>query len=221
MPDEKKDSHVSKTETESNLMETADQALKKEKKSIFKRDYSSREKVIIRLALAAVLFMIVDLSIFKPISGYLDRLNDKIESQEQLIPKRLMILKHRDKILKEYNALQSLVTDPKITQEEEIAKFLREIERVSKGVGLFVNNINPVKVAKESEAVYLMSVDIDGKGGLKEIRRFIRMIEDQNPSMRVDGFDIKPDGKDSDQLKYRFSISKIGVKKDPALSPSR
>lgn len=188
------------------------------KKSFLKKPLTSRERVILQVAVLAILVVVIDFAVIHPIGGYLDRLNEKIKLQEQMLPKRLMILKHKNKIVQEYKSIESLVVDPKITQEQEIAKFLREIERVSKGVGLFVSNINPVKVGKDSEVVYHLSVDIDGKGGLKEIRRFIRMIETENPSMRVESFSLKPQSKDSDELKYQLSISKMSIRTAPAVA---
>ena len=107
-----------------------------------------------------------------------------------------------------------------MTQEEETAQFLREIERVSKETNLFVSNINPVKVNKKTESIYELSLDVEVKGGLREMRNFIRSLESANPTLRVSAFTAKPEDKEANQLKIMFSIVKMGVKNDRTLSPA-
>ena len=110
------------------------------------------------------------------------------------------------------------MTDAGVAQEEEIARLLGEIEKVSKEVNLFIFNINPVKVNKKSDVVYELAVDIEGKGGIQEVRNFIKNIEGSNPNIRIDGFNLKPQSKESEELKCLISIIKIGVKKSAVAS---
>lgn len=189
---------------------------KKEKKAGPKFSVASlapREKLVLKFTALALTILVLDLVVIRPIGGYLQDLDEKIKNEEEVIPKRLMVLKYRSKIMNEYQSLEPLMTDPALSQEEEIAKFLRDIERVSKEANLFVSNINPVKVNKKSDVVYELTADIEGKGGLKPIRSFMKTLERDNPALKIDGFNLKPQGKDSDDIKFQFSISKIGVKK--------
>ncbi len=172
-----------------------------------------RERTVIQVTLFVVAMLFLDIIIVHPMTSYLKKLDEEIKTQETIVPKRLLILKHKDRIMKEYKLGEKLMTDPNMTQEEEIAKLLSEIERVSKEVSLFIFNINPVKTNKKSDSVYELAVDIEGKGGLTEIRRFIRKIEGDNPAIRVGGYSLKPQSKESDELKYMLTVIKIGVKR--------
>ena len=180
---------------------------------------SPREKTFFKATALVLCLVIIDLVVIRPVSGFLRRLDDMIKVEEEVIPKKLQILKYKESVLREYSSLKPLLTDPKISQEEETAQFLREIERVSKEVNLFVSNINPVKVDKKSDEVYFLSVDIEGKGTIAAIRQFMRSLEASNPPMRVDSFALKPQGKESEDLKYSFSIVKIDVK-EKLLNPA-
>ena len=173
-----------------------------------------REKTILYVFLFMLSLLMIDVAMIHPIGNYLQKLDETIKTKEEIIPKRLLILKHKTRILSEYRGAKAFFVTTSISQEEETAQFLREIEKVSKEVGFSVSNINPVKVNKKSESVYDLSLDVEGRGGLKEVRNFMRAVERSNPSICVAAFTLKPQSKDSDELKVLFSIVKLGVKKN-------
>lgn len=173
-----------------------------------------REKQILNIFLFCVVLLALDLVMIRPIVHYLQKLDESIKLKEEIIPKRLLILKHKDRILGQYRALKPFFVDGKVSQEEETAQFLREIERVSKETSFFVSTINPVKVNKVSDVIYELSLDVEGKGGLKEVRQFMRTLENANPPIRVSSFNLKPQNKEAEELKVLFSIVKLGVKKN-------
>ncbi len=173
---------------------------------------SGRGKMLAKVAGLVIAAVLVDMIVVRPMNNYLSRIDDLIAVEEQVIPKRLQILKFKDRIIAQYHSAKPFLSDLTISQEEEIARLLREVERVSKGAGLFVSNINPVKTTEQSETLYELSVDIEGKGGIDQVRKFMKEIELSNPPIRIDGFNFKPQGKDSDDIKFTFTIIKIGVK---------
>ena len=170
------------------------------------------EKAKMKWTGLVIAIVIVDAIVVRPVSAHLSRLDEAIKVQEQVIPKRLLILRHKDKIIRDYHSWKAFMTDPAITQEEEIARFLREIERVSKEANLFISNINPVKVENKSDTVYDLSVDIEGKGAMDQLRRFMKILESANAAMRIGTFNFKPQSKESEDIKYSFTLIKIGVK---------
>ena len=175
-----------------------------------------REIFFFRAFLLLFTLLIVDLIIVHPVGNYIKHLDESIQLKEQVIPKRLLILKHKNRILGEYRALEPFFVKSSLTQEEETAQFLRELERVSKEAHFFISNINPVKINKKSDVVYELSLDVEGKGGLKESTAFMRMIESSNASMRISAFNLKPQGREADELKALISIVKLGVKNNPS-----
>lgn len=173
---------------------------------------SNKEKNLIRITCFVLTAVLLDIIVIRPINEYLNRINDESEVEENVIPKRLSILKHKDKIIKEYRSYKRYMADSSLSQEEAIAKLLRDIEKESKEVGLFVSNINPVKTEKKMDSIIEMSVDIEGKGALDQIRSFMKLLEVSNPAIQVRAFSLRAKGKDSDELKYTFTIVKLSVK---------
>lgn len=179
-----------------------------------KKGFSEREKFVMKITGLVIAVMMIDLMVIRPVSNFLKRLDEMIATEESVIPKQLAILRHKERILADYESISQFVTDPDVPQEEETARFLREIEQVSKASNLFVTNINTVKVTPKTDTIFELSVDIDGKGGIEDIRSFMAALILDNPAIRIGGFSLKPQGKAADELKFQFSIIKIGVKRD-------
>jgi|GEM_PF-3661022 len=188
---------------------------------LFYQALSQREKKIVRIAFIIISLSMLDVLIVRPMTQHLTHLNDQIVTQESVLPRRLLILKHKSRILREHEQMQRFVTDPNLSAEEEIAQFLREIERVTKQASLFVSNINPVKTIEKANGVYFLSVDLEGKGDFKQIHNFLVDVESSSDAMRISGFNLKPQSKDTDELKFGVTIEKLGVKKDSAMSGPR
>lgn len=178
-----------------------------------KKGFSEREKFVLKITGLVVTVMLIDLMVIHPVSNYLKRLDEMIATEESVIPKQLAILRHKERILADYENISQFVADPGVPQEEETARFLREIEQVSKASNLFVTNINTVKVVPKTDTIFELSVDIDGKGSIEDIRSFMAALILDNPAIRIGGYSLKPQGKAADELKFQFSIIKIGVKR--------
>lgn len=172
---------------------------------------SPREKAIAGAAGFILLFLILDWVMFKPIGKHLDALTAATREKENLIPKKLSVLSRKEEIEKSYKAVSGYLTDSKMSREEEIAAYLGEIESVSQKIGLFISNINPVQT-EEAGLAYHLKVDVEGAGSIANIKKFMSSLEETNPSIRVAGFSLRGQGANTDELRFRFSIEKLGLK---------
>jgi hypothetical protein len=185
----------------------------KQKKSIsdILAGLSKREKAIASVAGFVLIIFVLYFVLFRPLGQHLGGLSKTIHEKEALIPKKLAVINDKALIEKTHEELAGYSTDAKISSEEEIAAYLGEIERVSQRVGLFISNINPVQT-EEAEGGYWLKVDVEGAGSVANIKKFISGIEEANPSVRVSGMSIRGQGPSTDELRFRFSVIKLGLK---------
>ena len=148
------------------------------KLKLFMSSLTNRERAIVMGAVFVISAVIIDSIVVRPIMRNLDRLKSRITEAETIIPKRLMILRHGNKIKRDNEKLNPYMTDAGMSREEEIAQLLRDIERVSNESGLFISNINPVQVAEDRDGRYTLLVDIEGKGMIEPIRSYVSLLED-------------------------------------------
>lgn len=202
------------TEAEAPKEASAPETPAKPKKSplAFIAGLSPREKTIAAVAGFILLFFIVDLVMFKPLGRRLNALTVKTQEKEELIPQKLSVLTRKDEIEKIHQTFSGYLTDAKLSQEEEIAAYLGEIESVSQRVGLFISNINPVQT-EEVGSAYHLKVDVEGAGSIANIKKFISSLEESNPSIRVAGFSLRGQGPNTNELRFRFSVIKLALKK--------
>ena len=195
----------------------------KEKKAKFSfSSLSSKEKLVVKLAGFFMVALLVDLIMVRPVGSYLGRIDEQIEAQKKILPKKLLILNYKDQILKEYEESKEFMTDESLSQEEEIAQLLREIESISKKSNLFVQNINPVERTDIAADIYELTVDIEGSAAMEQIIGFMQELETENPALRVKNLTLAPKSKDAQELKFSFTILKLGVReKGMAVSPSK
>lgn len=172
---------------------------------------SPRNRMIVSVIGVLLALALVEVTVLKPLRQHLGRLSASIDEKEKLIPQKLAVLNRKSEIEKSHSDHAGYVTDSKLSREEEIAAYLGEIERVSQKVGLFVSNINPVQT-EESGSAYYLKVDVEGAGSVANIKQFIADLERSNPPVRVSGFSLRGQGSNSDELRYRFSITKLGLR---------
>jgi Tfp pilus assembly protein PilO len=172
---------------------------------------SPREKMIAGALGFVLVIFVLNLVMFQPLGRHLDKLSKTIRQKEELIPKKLAILNDREQIEKVHADLGAYLTDSKISSEEEIAAYLGEIERVSQSVGLFISNINPVQT-EELDNGYWLKVDLEGAGSMANIKKFVATLENSNPAMRVSAMNLRSQGATSEELRFRFSVVKLGLK---------
>lgn len=190
----------------------ADQTKPKKKNPLaFVAGLSAREKMIGAVALCVLMFFALDWMVFKPLNRHSKRLSVKIQEKEDLIPKRLALVSRKDEIEAAHASNAAYLTDAKVSQEEEIAAYLGEIERVSQSVGLFISNINPVQI-EEAGVAYHLKVDVEGASSIANIKKFISTMEASNPSVRISAISLRSQGPNTEELRFRFSVVKLGLK---------
>ena len=206
-----KDPGVAAENEENKEAENAPEKASGDKKG-FISNMSSREKFVALFAILFVVLLLLDFLVVRPMTRHLESLSQQVTEKEQVIPKKLLITKHKARITQVNDALGHYLTDPHLTEEEEIAMLLREIESSSQQVGLFISNINPVETITSGNT-YKLKVDVEGAGDIISVKNFIMKLERSNAPVRVSAMNLRSQGIDNPELRYRFTIVKLGLNK--------
>ncbi len=173
---------------------------------------SLRERIIGLVAGLSILILVVNFLILNPIRKHIDILDGKIEAQMLSIPEKMVIIQRKNQIFEARRNNKAYLTDANIKIEEETALLLQEIERVSKTVGLFISNLNPVKEEAAAGEIKNFKIDIEGVGTIRSIKSFMIELEKSNPPVRVGVVNIRSQGTDTDEIRYKFTITKISIR---------
>lgn len=184
----------------------------KNKLSALIEGLSARQRILAAVALFCIVSITLYLIAIRPLNNYKNNIQQRIHETKELIPKKLEVLKSKESIWKAKEALKGYWTEKTMTREEEITEFLRIIESVSQRNNLFVSNINPVQInTPEGEATYELSVVLEGAGSVPSVKRFISDLEKSYAPIRVESVNLRSQGVDDPDLRYKFSVIKLGV----------
>lgn len=199
---------------EQKTPEELEEGVQKGKLSAMIDSWSVKQRIAAVTVGIVLIFLIVNMIAIKPINAYHGNIQQKISETKEMVPKKLMILKQKDTILKMKQSFSDYWTSPGVSREEEIAEFLRIIESVSARNSLFVSNINPVQVnQEEGKPDYTFAVALEGAGQVPSIKEFIRDLESNYAPIKVESINLRSQGSDSGDLRYKISVVKLGVKK--------
>jgi hypothetical protein len=164
---------------------------------------------LVSVAVGAVVALVVYAGVVKPVQKRLGASQARVKAAQAAVPKKLEVLSRKDWIIERSAALDAFFVPSDTSQEKIIAQFLQEIEKLSQGEGLFISNINPVKVEDVGERSHLLSVDLEGAADIIRIKKFMKSVEDSLPSARIDSYSIRTQGPENPELRYRFTVQKL------------
>lgn len=174
--------------------------------------WSTQQRIIALLAACGTVFLVLHFIAIRPLTNYRKKIENQIHESKAMIPEKLKVLKEKESIWKDRESLRDYWTSATLSREEEIAEFLRTIESVSQRNNLFVSNINPVQVnSKEGDLTYQLSVVLEGAGSVPSVKQFIADLERSNAPIRVESVNLRSQGAGETDLRYKFSVVKLGV----------
>ena len=170
---------------------------------------SKKERVIFSIAAFCACLVLLDRIIFSPILNKLKTLNTEIHSQRKIIKESLSVIARKDSISKDMGKYSSYITEP-LSEEEETASLLREIETLADKFSITFTDIKPAGL-KDEGLVGEYNVNLNGEARLENLLDFIYKLENSSPILITKRFSIGSVAKKSDVLRFTMTISKIIV----------
>jgi len=176
--------------------------------STFISGLSSKEKMMLYCACAAVGIAVFDRLVLGPITKESANIEEKIKNQMVTVEKDLTILQYKDKIINEDKTYSVFYTKNGLSAEELIGTFLSEVEGLAKSSGIALNNINPV-TTEEKKDYTEYSLIIECTGNMKNILDFIYGVDNSKKPIMVASFEIVPKNREAYDVKCTIEIVKV------------
>jgi len=136
-----------------------------------------REKIIFFVVLGIIVLFLMDKIVFSNFRKKMKELNKRIKVQETAIRKGLSIKKSKDRIIQEYkDYAKFLITD---TQGQDIiARFLKEMEKITQDAGLSVVNLAPEEKLIETPEYKEFRANLRLEGNMEQLINFLKKVQD-------------------------------------------
>lgn len=171
---------------------------------------SNRENKLFYIGLTVIALLLAQAVVIEPLATKWRQLDTKIAADKIKLEKINALIRGKDSITSDYENSVSAVKMAGST-EEEMAKFLTEIESIANSSSVHINEIKPLP-AKKFELYRKFYADIELEGEMAQISDLMRQIQDSAHLLAIDRLSLS-----STQvagvsfLKCRVVISKIAV----------
>ena len=175
----------------------------------FLNKLSKKEKTGLFIAAAFVFFSILDRAVIAPINNGIKEVSHKIEANEKRLKEQLRYLNQKDTISREYQGYANAV-EKKLSEEEETAKMLSEIEDLSKKSSVYLIDIKP-RPSRQTDFYKEYMVEIEVESGMESLMNFLHQLNASPQLLRAEKLRISLKEKDSSAVKASLLITKAHV----------
>ncbi|MFA4980857.1 MAG: type 4a pilus biogenesis protein PilO [Candidatus Omnitrophota bacterium] len=168
---------------------------------------SPKERKILYVTLGVVSLALFDRLLIAPIVRESRSVEEAINANIGEIKKSTLILRYKDKIIRDNDDYGIFYTADGLSQEQLTASFLSEIEEFAKASTIALTNINPV-VTEEKAGYVQYSIVIECAGNMKNIVDFIYAIDNAKKPLRVVSYNIQPKDRNVYDVKCSMTITR-------------
>ncbi|MDD5072492.1 MAG: type 4a pilus biogenesis protein PilO [Candidatus Omnitrophica bacterium] len=170
---------------------------------------SGRESKLFYLTLAVIVAWAAQAFILKPVSTKWKRLNDEIAADTLKLEKSERLIGRTGPITGDYEKAASALRMAG-SAEEEMAKFLTEIESLANTTGVHINEIKPLPTKKFS-LYRKFYAGLELEGDMIQISDFMRKVQNSAHLLAIDRLSLNPKQARSNILRCGIVISKIAI----------
>ncbi|MFH0771650.1 MAG: type 4a pilus biogenesis protein PilO [Candidatus Omnitrophota bacterium] len=168
---------------------------------------SKREKTLFYIILTLIIVWIATVFIVKPFVDKWMKIEEKMYLTSLRVEKNRKILSFKERIQSEYDNFASAVK-MQGSEEEEMAKFLTEIESLAQVSSVHISDIKPRPVKKTVfYDEYIIEVEVEGD--IAQISKFIYDIQNSPRLLKIDKFSLGTKGAASALLKCDILVGRI------------
>lgn len=165
------------------------------------------EKKLFFLTLILIFIWVAHSFVIRPIVTKWKELDDRVSMTGLKLEKSQKIISKREKIQGEYKTYASPIKMVG-SEEEEMAKFLTEIESLAGSSSVRIIDIKPRPIKKvEFYKKYL--VELEGEGNINQMSKFIYDMQNSPHLLKIDDFAMGTKGAGTNLLKCHILVSKI------------
>ncbi|HAJ57363.1 MAG TPA: hypothetical protein DCL35_06300 [Candidatus Omnitrophica bacterium] len=168
---------------------------------------NKREKMVLSGTVFFISLAIIDRLVLGPLFAKMELLDDRIQTEAELIRKNSRIVAEKDRV-KAISGQLSVYSRRIGTQEEETAYLLGEVEKLARKSSLYIVDMKPLGVQEDSVS-RRYSVDLNCEAQMEQLVRFMHEIENASVLFFVETFNISPKSQDSSVAKCNMRISSV------------
>lgn len=168
---------------------------------------SSREKIFLYTAIVFVSCTFLAGALILPVLEKFRQLNEEILIQEKLLTRNVHNLLQKDKVVAEHKQFENY-SNVVGSYEEEMAKFLNNVEEYARESQVYLVDIKPHPVI-EMDFCKKYAIEVNSQGEMKGLISFLYKIESSDGLMNIEKLQLSAKKAGSPVVEGVVVISKI------------
>jgi Tfp pilus assembly protein PilO len=170
---------------------------------------STKEKIGLGLAIAVALLALFDRVMIGPLNARFHQLNQEIRLAELDLCRDLRNLDAKDAITKEFQDYAKYAKQMG-SDEEEMARFLREIENLAHKSSVNLLDVKP-QMPKSKDLQKQFIVEVEAEGDLPAIVMFLHQLNTSECLLRAEKITLKLIQKEKSLLRASILVTKMVI----------
>jgi|GEM_PF-780790 len=135
-------------------------------------DFKKQQYTMIYAAVGAAVMLLVFKAVIGPFHQRLALASKQVMLQEAKLKKGMFLIDNQEAIKNEYGKYASYFSMQNSSNEEAVAEFLREIEKISRSSGILIVDVKPQKDAESDAISKQFQINIKAEATMKELVTF-------------------------------------------------
>lgn len=153
--------------------------------------------------------LIIPRVIFGPFADKLSGLTRDVTLGEARLKKSVSLAAGKESIIKEYEKYATYFSLQGLSDEEAVANFLKEIERISRVSGLAILDMKPQKETQADKFSKQYQISVKAEGTMTQLVGFLHELAGSPVLFSVEKMTVVPKQEDSPELSISLTI--VGV----------
>jgi hypothetical protein len=172
-------------------------------------EFKKREIILAYIIGGFFLTWLVVKVILVPFQQKLFGLSKDVVLQEARLKKGVSLIEKKDDIEKEYGKYASYFSMQDFSDEEAVANFLKEVEKISRDAGLAILDMKPQKESKGDKFSKQYQINIKAEANMQKLVTFLYALHNSSVLFSVEKLVLVPKAEDSPDLNITMTV--VGV----------
>ncbi len=169
-------------------------------------DLKKQQYVLVYGAAGLVALLVIFKAIIGPLYERLATVRKQVVLQESKLKRGLMLIENREMINSEYNKYASYFSIQDYSNEEAVAGFLKQLEKISRDSGFLILDIKPQKEAETDATTKQFQINIKAEANIKTLVSFLYGLYTSPLLFSVEKMVLVPKSEGSSDLSVNLTL---------------
>ena len=147
--------------------------------------------------------------VLSPFHEKLVTLDREVVLQEAKLRRGITLIERKEAISKEYDKYASFFSIQNYSDEESVANFLKEVEKISRETNLTILDMKPQKEVSKDKFSKEYQINIKAEANMKQLVSFLYALTNSSLLFSVEKMVLVPKSEESSDLSITMAVSGV------------